>query len=85
MKHVVGNIQGHDVIYVPERNQIFCKNTAVNFSTIERIIRGSTMRETIPEKDLTITNDMGIVTLGCLTTTMENCLSIRQKVNKLKL
>lgn len=85
MKHVVGNIQGHDVIYVPERNQIFCKNTAVNFSTIERIIRGSTMRETIPEKDLTITKDMGIVTLGCLTTTMENCLSIRRKVNKLKL
>lgn len=85
MKHVVGNIQGHDVIYVPERNQVFCKNTAVNFSTIERIIRGSTMRETIPEKDLTITKDMGIVTLGCLTTTMENCLSIRRQVNKLKL
>lgn len=85
MKNVVGNIQGHDVIYIPERNQIFCKNTAVNFSTIERIIRGSTMRETIPEKDLTITKDMGIVTLGCLTTTMENCLSIRRKVNKLKL
>lgn len=85
MKNVVGNIQGYDVIYLPERNQIFCKNTAVNFSTIERIIRGSTIRETIPEKDLTITKDMGIVTLGCLTTTMENCLSIRRKVNKLKL
>lgn len=85
MKYKVGEIQSHDVIYIPERNQIFCKNTAVNFSTIERIIRGSTMRETIPEKDLTITKDMGIVTLGCLTTTMENCLSIRRKVNKLKL
>lgn len=85
MKYKVGEIQNHDVIYIPERNQIFCKNTAVNFSTIERIIRGSTMRETIPEKDLTITKDMGIVTLGCLTTTMENCLSIRRKVNKLKL
>lgn len=85
MKNVVGNIQGHDVIYIPERNQIFCKNTAVNFSVIERIIRGSTMRETIPEKDLTITKDMGIVTLGCLTTTMENCLAIRRNVNKLKL
>ena len=84
MKNVVGNIQGHDVIYLPERNQIFCKNTAVNYSVIERIIRGNTMRETIPEKDLTITKDMGIVTLGCLTTTMENCLSIRKQVNKLK-
>ena len=85
MQHKVGEIQGYDVIYVPERNQIFCKNTAINFSTIERIIRGSTMRETIPEKDLTITKDMGIITLGCLTTTMENCLNIRHNVNKLKL
>lgn len=85
MKHKVGEIQNHDVIYIPERNQIFCKNTAVNYSLIERIVRGSTMRETIPEKDLTITKDMGIVTLGCLTTTMENCLAIRRNVNKLKL
>lgn len=85
MQYKVGEIQNYDVIYVPERNQIFCKNTAVNFPVIERIIRGSTMREIIPEKDLTITKDMGIVTLGCLTTTMENCLDIMRKVNKLKL
>lgn len=85
MQYKVGEIQNYDVIYIPERNQIFCKNTAVNFPIIERIIRGSTMRETIPEKDLTITKDMGIVTLGCLTTTMENCLDIMRKVNKLKL
>ena len=37
MQYKVGLIEGHDVIYVPERNQIFCKNTAVNFSTIETI------------------------------------------------
>lgn len=84
MQHKVGTIEEHDVIYVPERDQIFCKNTAVNYPLIERIVRGSTMRETIPEKDLTITKDMGIVTLGCLTTTMENCLSIRRNVIKLK-
>lgn len=85
MQYKVGEIQNYDVIYIPERNQIFCKNTAVNFPIIKRIIQGSTMRETIPEKDLTITKDMGIVTLGCLTTTMENCLDIMRKVNKLKL
>lgn len=85
MQYKVGEIQNYDVIYIPERNQIFCKNTAVNFPVIERVIRGSTMRETIPEKDLTITKNMGIVTLGCLTTTMENCLDIMRKVNKLKL
>lgn len=84
MNYNVGKIQNYDVIYVPERNQIFCKNTAINYSLIERIIRGSTMRETIPEKDLTITKNMGTVTLGCLTTTMENCLAIKRQVNKLK-
>lgn len=81
--HKVGEIQGYDVLYVPERNQIFCKNTAVNFSLIERIIRGSTIRESIPEKELTITKEGSVVTLGCLTTTMKNCLSIRQNVNKI--
>lgn len=85
MQHKVGSIEGYDVIYVPERNQIFCKNTAVNYSLIERIILGKKMRETIPEKDLTITKDIGIITLGCLTTTMENCLNIKRNVNKLKL
>lgn len=85
MSQKVGEIEGHDVIYVPERNQIFCKNTTVNYSLIEKIVRGNTMRETIPEKNLTITKDMGVVTLGCLTTTMENCLSIRRNVIKLKL
>lgn len=80
----VGEIQGHEVIYIPERDQIFCKNTVVSFPLIERIIRGNTMREIIPEKNLVITKESGIVTLGCLTTTMENCLNIRRNVNKLK-
>lgn len=85
MQHKVGLIEGYDVIYIPEKNQVFCKNTAINFSIIEKIIRGNTIRETIPEKDLTITKDMGIVTLGCLTTTMENCRAIMRSINKLKL
>lgn len=82
--NVVGTINGYDVIYVPEKNKIFCKNTAVDYTLIEKLVRGSNMRETIPEKNLTITKDMGIVTLGCLTTTMENCLNIRKKVHKFK-
>lgn len=85
MQHKVGSIEGYDVIYIPERNQIFCKNTAVDYSLIERIVKGNTVRNTIPEKSLTITKNMGIVTLGCLTTTMENCLNIRRNVHKLKL
>ena len=80
----VGEIQGHDVIYIPSKDVIFCKNTAVKFSVIEEIIRGDLERGEIPEKNLTIIKDNGIVHLGCLTTTMENCLNIRRRISKLK-
>lgn len=84
MKHVVGEIDGHDVIYIPEKDVIFCKNTTLSFPLIERILKSKQERTSIPEKNLTVILDNGVVTLGCLTTTMENCLEIRQKVNKLK-
>lgn len=81
----VGEIQGYDVIYVPEKDVIFCKNTTLSFPLIERIVRGSMDRTSIPEKELVIIKDDNVVHLGCLTTTMENCLKIRKQVNKLKL
>lgn len=84
MKHVVGEINGYDVVYIPERDVIFCKNTTLSFPLIERIIRGKQERTNIPEKNLTVIIDNGVVNLGCLSTTVENCLSIRQEVNKLK-
>ena len=80
----VGEIQGHDVIYIPSKDVIFCKNTAVKFSVIEEIIRSNLERSEIPEKNLTIIKDNGIVSLGCLTTTMTNCLNIRKRVKKQK-
>lgn len=80
----VGEIQGHNVIYIPSKDVIFCKNTAVKFSVIEEIIRSNLERSEIPEKNLTIIKDNGIVSLGCLTTTMTNCLNIRKRVRKQK-
>lgn len=80
----VGEIQGHDVIYIPSKDVIFCKNTAVKFSVIEKIIRSNLERSEIPEKNLTIIKDNGIVSLGCLTTTMTNYLNIRKRVRKQK-
>ena len=81
----VGEIQGYDVLYVPEKDSIFCKNTLLSFPLIERIVRGSMDRTSIPEKDLVIIKNDNVVHLGCLTTTMQNCLDIRKQVNKLKL
>ena len=80
----VGEIQGHDVIYIPSKDVIFCKNTAIKFSIIEKIIRSNLERSEIPEKNLTIIKDNGIVSLGCLTTTITNCLNIRKRVRKQK-
>ena len=77
MSKVVGSIDGYDVIYVEGKNMIFCKNTILPFPLIKRIIRGGLCRETIEEKNLTITQ------LGCLTTTRENCEAIIKEVNKI--
>lgn len=83
MSTVVGSIEGYDVIYVEGKNVIFCKNTALPYPLIKRIIRGSTCRETIAEKNLTVTQDGSIIQLGCLTTTRENCEAIIKEVNKI--
>lgn len=85
MSEIVGVIEGYDVIYVPEKDVLFCKNTSVKFPVIERIIKYSTEEKNeIPEKNLTITKDNGIIHLGCLTTTIDNCLNIRRKVRQIK-
>lgn len=81
---IVGEIQGNDVVYLPEKDIIFCKNTAVKFSLMKKIIKEGKDVETIPEKNLTITKDNGTIHLGCLTTTMDECLKIVHRVNKIK-
>ena len=81
----VGEIQGYDVVYIPSKDVIFCKNTAVKFSVIEKIIRSDLERSEIPEKNLTIIKDNGTVSLGCLTTTMEKKKKKRKRGRKQKL
>ena len=81
---VVGSIDGHDVVYVPEKDVIFCKNTTLSYPLIERIVRSADSREKIPEKKLTIDKDGDFIKLGCLYTTIGNCMEIRNQVKKLK-
>lgn len=83
MQIKVGEIQGHDVIYVPEKDSIFCKNTIVKYKVIKHIIKGSNLRSEIPEKKLVITKNDCVITLGCLTTTISNCNEISKNISKL--
>lgn len=80
----VGEIQGYPVVYIPEKDSIFCKNTIVKYPIIERIILSSHEKEEIPEKNLTIQKEKNIVHLGCLTTSKSNLLAIKRQVYKFK-
>lgn len=82
---IVGNIDGNSVIYVREKDVLFCKNTTIPFPVISRIIFKSKLDiNRIPEKDLTITKQGVWINMGCLKTTIENCKSIEKEVLKIK-
>nr|DAT77831.1 MAG TPA: hypothetical protein [Caudoviricetes sp.] len=81
----IGEIQGYDVLYIPEKDIVFCKNTAVKVSVLDKIVRSSMDVGEIPEKNLTITKDNGTITFGCLTTTYDAYKQMKKEINKFKL
>lgn len=62
-RYVVGEIQGYDVIYIPEKDIVFCKNTAIKLSVLDKAVKSHTISSTIEEKNLTITKDNGTLCL----------------------
>ena len=80
MQVIVGKIENYDVVYIPEKEIIFCKNTAVPYKTIRRLLKSSSCREEYPEKNLTITKNNSNVSLGCLNTTMSNIWEIDKTI-----
>lgn len=84
-RYVVGEVQGYDVIYIPEKDIVFCKNTAIRLSVLDEAVKSHTISSTIEEKNLTITKDNDTLCLGCLTTTLDNYRAMKRKISKLKL
>lgn len=80
MRTILGNIQGYDVIYIPEKDILFCKNTAIKRKQIEEAIESSLTRIKIEEKDLVITKDRNLITLGCLHLTRTQATEILNKI-----
>lgn len=81
----IGEIQGYDVLYIPEKDIVYCKNTAVKVSILDKVVKDSKDIGEIPEKNLTITKDNGTITFGCLTTTLDAYKKMKREINKLKL
>lgn len=84
MHKKVGEIQGYDVLYIPEKDIVFCKNTTIKVSILDNIVKDSKDIGEIPEKNLTIIKDNDTFTFGCLTTTRSNYNTIKREINRLK-
>ena len=81
---VVGEIQGYEVIYVPEKDYVFCKNTALPLSTMIDVLKSEVDRIEIPEKNLVIKISDSSIDMGCLSTTRDNLCNIKKTISKLK-
>lgn len=82
-KQIVGYMEEYPVYFIPGREVIFCKNTALPLCVVKEAVNGRMDRTTIEEKDLTITRDGEFFTFGCLTTTKTNARNILGIIKKL--
>ena len=84
MQIKVGEIQNYPVLYIPEKDVIFCKNTTVHYKDIKAAIYKSSLEREEIDGKLTVTKSNGIITLGCLVTTLTNISKIRDAIITIK-
>lgn len=80
----VGIVENYPVYYIPEKDIIFCKNTAVKYDLLKRLYDNPFTHNRIEEKSLDIVKDEFLVRFGCLNTDKENCQKIIKIIKKLK-
>ena len=80
---IVGEIEEFDVIYVPEKDVLFCKNTTIPYKRIKKAVDSNIDKEEL-KSNLTMYIDRGSVQLGCLTTTLENIKQIDLNIKKVR-
>lgn len=85
MSEIVGKIEGFDVLYIPEKDVLFCKNTTVPYKHMKQLLIDREVDRAEIKNEMMATIDSNIVTLGCLTTSLENCENINKEIKKFKL
>ncbi len=83
-EEIVGKIEGYDVIYIPEKDILFCKNTTMPYKVMKAALLDSPIDRMELKKDLTMTVSEGIVQLACLTTNIENVKEINKNIKKIR-
>lgn len=79
----VGEIEGYIVLYLPERDSVFCKNTVLSLHLVERALREPSDRMHL-KAGLELIKAAEFLTFGCLTTTKTNARAILSKINNIK-
>ena len=81
---VVGRIEEHDVIYILEKDILFCKNTTMPYKVMKSALLDSPIDRLHLKADLVMTVNCGVVQLACLTTSIENIKEINKNIKKIK-
>ena len=81
---IVGNIEGYDVIYILEKDILFCKNTTMPYKVMKSALLDDPLDRLELKKDLVMTKEGEIIRLACLTTNIKNCIEINKQIKKIK-
>lgn len=84
LQEVVGKIEGYDVLYLPEKELLFCKNTTMPYKTMRYALLEQKVDKLRLKHDLVMSVDERIVSLGCLITNMENIENINENIKRIR-
>lgn len=79
---VVGQIEGYDVLYIKEKDMVFCKNTTMPYKVMKKLVTSPELRYPL-KSDLVYVREGFIIRLGCLTTDQAECKEIIKKIDNI--
>ena len=80
----IGYIEDYPVLYLPEKDLIFCKNTIVPYEVLLNAFNSGIDRIEYKEKNLVMYFLKNEITLGCLKTSTENFRDMIKTIKKIK-
>ena len=80
----VGQIEEYPVLYIPEKDLLYCKKVVFPYKTLEEALINSTLERIELREDLIITKKDSSVQLACLTTSISNIKLIHKTIKKYK-
>ena len=80
----VGQIEEYPVLYLPEKDLLYCKKVVFPYKTLEEALINSTLERIELKEDFIITKKGGLVQLACLTTSISNIKLINKTIKKYK-